>query len=150
MKSDPEFSSKSSGAKASRYSREVTARLKSCPFATSPIRWHVVLLSAQPSAHAASGDAPRSFSLSTTRTFAPGDSVKIQLLARNVPELEFRVYKVRDAEQFFAGLKDAHSFGVKNYSPSRTDRPGDLAGADSRFQGASLVADPELFPRTIY
>jgi len=77
-----------------------------------------VLLSAATIAHAASSDAPRSFSLSTTRTFAPGDSVKIQLLARNVPELEFRVYKVRNAEQFFAGLRDAHSFGVKNYSPS--------------------------------
>ena len=62
-------------------------------------------------------DAPRSFSLSTTRTFAPGESVKIQLLARNVPELEFRVYKVRDAEKFFAGLKDLHSFGVQSYSP---------------------------------
>jgi hypothetical protein len=28
-------------------------------------------------------DAPRSFSLSTSRTFSPGESVKIQLLARN-------------------------------------------------------------------
>ena len=63
-------------------------------------------------------DAPRSFSLSTTRTFAPGDSVKIQLFARNVPELEFRVYKVRDAEKFFSGLNDPHSFGVKPYSPN--------------------------------
>jgi len=62
-------------------------------------------------------DAPRSFSLSTTRTFAPGESVKIQLLAHNVPELEFRVYKVRDAEKFFAGLKDPHSFGIERYSP---------------------------------
>src|SRR5208283_611994 len=78
----------------------------------------MVVLSSSALARAASSDAPRSFSLSTTRTFAPGDSVKIQLLARNVPELEFRVYKVRDAEKFFAGLKDAHSFGVKNYSPS--------------------------------
>ena len=41
-------------------------------------------------------DAPRSFSLSTSRTFAPGESVKIQLFARNVPEFEFRVYKVKD------------------------------------------------------
>ncbi len=41
-------------------------------------------------------DEPRSFSLSTSRTFSPGESVKIQLLARNVPELEFRVYRVRD------------------------------------------------------
>ena len=78
----------------------------------------LVLFSAAITAHAASGDAPRSFSLSTTRTFAPGDSVKIQLFARNVPELEFRVYKVRDAEKFFSGLKDPHSFGVKPYSPS--------------------------------
>ncbi len=62
-------------------------------------------------------DAPRSFSLSTTRTFAPGESVKIQLFARNVPELEFRVYKVRDAEKFFAGLKDPHSFGTESYAP---------------------------------
>ncbi len=35
-----------------------------------------------------------------------------------MPELEFRVYQVRDAQKFFAGLKDLHSFGVQNYSPS--------------------------------
>ncbi|HEV2487279.1 MAG TPA: MG2 domain-containing protein [Terracidiphilus sp.] len=62
-------------------------------------------------------DAPRSFSLSTSRTFASGESVKIQLFARNVPELEFRVYKVNDAQKFFAGLKDLHSFGVQSQSP---------------------------------
>ena len=67
---------------------------------------------------AAAKDAPRSFSLSTTRTFAPGESVKVQLYARNVPALEFRVYKVRDAEKFFAGLKDLHSFGVEQQSPT--------------------------------
>lgn len=61
-------------------------------------------------------DAPRSFTLSTARTFAPGESVKIQLYSRNVPEFEFRVYKVRDAQKFFAGLKDVHSFGTKNES----------------------------------
>jgi uncharacterized protein YfaS (alpha-2-macroglobulin family) len=69
------------------------------------------------SASAFANDAPRSFSLSTSRTFAPGESVKIQLLARNVPELEFRVYKIRDAQKFFAGLKDLHSFGVQSQSP---------------------------------
>jgi uncharacterized protein YfaS (alpha-2-macroglobulin family) len=62
-------------------------------------------------------DAPRSFSLSTNRTFAPGESVKIQLVAKNVPELEFRVYQVRDIEKFFAELKDLHSFGVHSESP---------------------------------
>jgi len=66
----------------------------------------------------AAKDAPRSFSLSTTRTFAPGETVKIQLLARNVPSLEFRVYKVNDAEKFFGGLKDLHSFGVTSHAPA--------------------------------
>lgn len=63
-------------------------------------------------------DEPRSFSLSTSRTFSPGESIKIQLLARNEPELEFRVYKVRDPQKFFAGLKDLHSFGTQSASPS--------------------------------
>ena len=62
-------------------------------------------------------DEPRSFSLSTSRTFAPGESVKIQLFSRNVPEFEFRVYKVRDAEKFFAGLKGLHSFNTASSSP---------------------------------
>jgi len=61
--------------------------------------------------------APRSFSLSTERTFSPGEQLRIQLYARNTPELEFRVYKVRDAEKFFAGLKDLHSFGSQSWSP---------------------------------
>jgi hypothetical protein len=69
-------------------------------------------------------EPPRSFSLSSTRTFSPGESVKIQLYARNVPALEFRVYQVRDPQKFFAGLKDLHSFGVKSYSPQeQIDQP---------------------------
>jgi alpha-2-macroglobulin len=67
---------------------------------------------------AAAKDAPRSFSLSTSRTFAPGESVKVQLLARNVPALEFRVYQVRDAQKFFSSLKDLHSFGAQSASPA--------------------------------
>jgi hypothetical protein len=67
---------------------------------------------------AAAKDAPRSFSLSTTRTFSPGESVKVQLFARNVPALEFRVYRVRDAEKFFSNLKDMHSFGAQSQSPA--------------------------------
>ena len=77
----------------------------------------------------AAKDAPRSFSLSTSRTFSPGESVKIQLLARNVPELEFRVYKVRDAQKFFAGLKDLHSFGTSTATR--------LASRSTRRRGSS-------------
>ena len=98
------------------------ARLRSCPF-TRP-RFSAIFATAVlallflgcAGLSAADRDAPRSFSLSTSRTFAPGESVKIQFFARNVPELEFRVYQVRDTEKFFAGLKDLHSFGAKSYS----------------------------------
>jgi hypothetical protein len=76
-----------------------------------------LLLASSPASQAAEKGPPRSFSLSTTRTFAPGESVKIQLYAKNVPALEFRVYQVRDAQKFFAGLKDLHSFGVQSESP---------------------------------
>ncbi len=78
----------------------------------------LALLLAMSAGAAAAKDAPRSFSLSTSRTFAPGESVKIQLFARNVPEFEFRVYEVKDPVKFFAGLKDIHSFGEHNESPA--------------------------------
>ncbi|HTX74990.1 MAG TPA: MG2 domain-containing protein, partial [Terracidiphilus sp.] len=79
--------------------------------------WAFAILLPFCAGNAAAKDAPRSFSLSTSRTFAPGESVKIQLFARNVPEFEFRVYKVKDPEKFFAGLKDVHSFGEHAESP---------------------------------
>jgi uncharacterized protein YfaS (alpha-2-macroglobulin family) len=77
----------------------------------------IVLSLALAASAAETKDAPRSFSLSTSQTFSPGESVKIYLSAKNVPALEFRVYQVRDAQKFFAGLKDMHSFGVKSESP---------------------------------
>ncbi len=100
--------------------RKLTGRISSRrkPMPPKPLLAVLFLLfSAAAAIPASANDAPRSFSLSTTRTFAPGESVKIQLIAHNVPELEFRVYKVRDAEKFFAGLKDPHSFGEQNYAP---------------------------------
>jgi alpha-2-macroglobulin len=100
--------------------RKLTGRNSTCEKPTLPrplMAVVLLLLSATAAIPAKATDAPRSFSLSTTRTFAPGESVKIQLIAHNVPELEFRVYKVSDAEKFFAGLKDTHSFGTQNYAP---------------------------------
>jgi uncharacterized protein YfaS (alpha-2-macroglobulin family) len=82
-----------------------------------PLLFVLFLLFAGAPLLAATKDPPRSFSLSTSRTFAPGESVKIQLYAKNVPALEFRVYKVKDAEKFFSGLKDIHSFGAQSSSP---------------------------------
>jgi hypothetical protein len=77
----------------------------------------LVVLTCVAAIPAATKDAPRSFSLSTTRTFSPGEAVKIQLIAHNELSLEFRVYKVRDAQKFFADLQDMHSFGLQSYAP---------------------------------
>src|ERR1035441_1537868 len=100
-----------------RFTLEYSGR---CPLRTRKplLAASLLLFAAAAAIPALAADAPRSFSLSTSRTFAPGESVKIQLFARNVPELEFRVYRVRDAEKFFAGLKDLHSFGVESESPA--------------------------------
>ncbi len=77
-----------------------------------------VLCTLSPAAGAADRQAARNFSLSTTETFAPGEAVKIELYAHNVPALEFRVYKVNDVEKFYTHLKDLHSFGVVTNSPA--------------------------------
>jgi alpha-2-macroglobulin len=52
-----------------------------------------------------------SFNLSTSRTFSPSEKPSIHLYARNVDELEFRIYRVQDPEKFLTGLDDLHSFG---------------------------------------
>ncbi|MCL2660179.1 MAG: MG2 domain-containing protein, partial [Acidobacteriaceae bacterium] len=58
------------------------------------------------------------FTLSTTRSFAPGEKPKLHLYARNESELEFRIYRVRDEEKFISGLSEMHSFGeMRNFGP---------------------------------
>lgn len=51
------------------------------------------------------------FSLSTTKTFLPGEKPSIHIYATNVEALEFRTYKVKDPAAFFEGLESAHSLG---------------------------------------
>ena len=51
------------------------------------------------------------FSLSTSKTFLPGEKVNIRLYANGVEALEFRVYKVNDPARFFEKLDNVHSFG---------------------------------------
>ena len=57
------------------------------------------------------------FTLSTYKTFAPGEKPKIHLYSRNESELEFRVYHVNDPEKFIGGLSEMHSFGETINSP---------------------------------
>jgi hypothetical protein len=51
------------------------------------------------------------FSVSSRQTYAPSQQPKIWIRFRQVDHLDFRVYRVKDPVQFFAKLKDAHSFG---------------------------------------
>src|SRR5215469_14767345 len=51
------------------------------------------------------------FSVSTDRTFAPGQKATIHLYTRDVNALEFRLYHVNDPMLFFEKLGDVHGFG---------------------------------------
>ncbi|HEV2234553.1 MAG TPA: MG2 domain-containing protein [Terriglobia bacterium] len=51
------------------------------------------------------------FSVSSRQTYAPGQQPGISIAFRQVDSLDFRIYRVNNPIQFFAKLKDAHSFG---------------------------------------
>src|SRR5262249_25115926 len=57
------------------------------------------------------------FSLSSNRTFNTGQQPVVHLYASNVNSLEFRVYLVKDALEFFKGLQDYHRFGEQAPRP---------------------------------
>jgi uncharacterized protein YfaS (alpha-2-macroglobulin family) len=51
------------------------------------------------------------FSLSSSRSYSPGEKPSVQLWADGVNQLQFRVYKVKDPVAFFRQLEDPHRFG---------------------------------------
>lgn len=51
------------------------------------------------------------FSVSTNKTFLPGEKIGIRVYSTDVSSLEFRVYKVRDPLAFFERLDSVHEFG---------------------------------------
>ena len=57
------------------------------------------------------------FSVSTDRTFLPGDKITVHLYSRDVPALEFRLYRVNDPVKFLEQLRDVHGFGAGHYGP---------------------------------
>jgi uncharacterized protein YfaS (alpha-2-macroglobulin family) len=56
-------------------------------------------------------DESPAFTLSSSETFTTRESPSFNLTFRRITQLDFRVYKVRDAFAFFAGLRDPHQFG---------------------------------------
>src|SRR5215470_3601416 len=57
------------------------------------------------------------FTVSTDRTFLPGEKAAVHLYTRDVPALEFRLYRVNDPALFFESLRDVHGFGTGHYGP---------------------------------
>ncbi len=51
------------------------------------------------------------FSISSDRTFAPGEKARVTYSSQNVDSLEFRVYRVNDPLKFFRQMQETHSFG---------------------------------------
>ena len=51
------------------------------------------------------------FSLASSQIYTTKDSPAIDLTFQQVDHLDFRIYRVKDAKAFFAGLKDPHQFG---------------------------------------
>ena len=65
-----------------------------------------------PSPASAQDDERPAFSLSTSEVFTTRDAPNFYLTFRRMPQLDFRVYKVRDPFAFFQGLDDPHSLGT--------------------------------------
>lgn len=74
--------------------------------------WLALALATAPAGAQDAGTDP-AFSISSHAIYAPGgdDPPTVSLAFQRVDHLDFRVYKVRDAAAFFAGLSDAHSLG---------------------------------------
>ena len=51
------------------------------------------------------------FSLSSERTYMPGEKATVHMYATGVETMEFRVYRVNDPLLFFQKLDDVHNFG---------------------------------------
>src|SRR5579863_5052128 len=81
------------------------------------LRWvcSLLLLCVVAPAAALAQDEPEStepfFSVSSRQTYAPSQQPSVSIEFRQVDSLDFRIYRVNDPVQFFAKLKDAHSFG---------------------------------------
>jgi uncharacterized protein YfaS (alpha-2-macroglobulin family) len=51
------------------------------------------------------------FSISTNKTFLPGEKVGVRVFSTGVDALEFRVYRIKDPVAFIERLDDPHQFG---------------------------------------
>ncbi len=62
------------------------------------------------------------FSLTSQRTYLPGEKPEIAVFTHNVSALEFRVYRVNDPVKFFSQMQELHNFGGKTPSLPKQSR----------------------------
>src|SRR5258706_11371384 len=77
------------------------------------------------------------FSLSSVKTFGPGEKPSIQMWSQNIDTLEFRVYRVKDPILFFQKLEDVHRFGAGSEAPRKSAKQLTLI---ERFHGWKVRA----------
>jgi hypothetical protein len=56
-------------------------------------------------------DTASFFSLTSQRTYMPGEKPEVAVYSHNVTSLEFRVYRVNDPVKFFSQMQEMHNFG---------------------------------------
>ncbi len=71
----------------------------------------ILLVPAIAAAQEPATEVTPAFSLSSSEIFTTRDPASFNLTFRRVTQLDFRVYRVRDPFQFFAGLRDPHQLG---------------------------------------
>ena len=64
----------------------------------------------------------QSFSLTSQRTYLPGEKPEVSVYSHNVSALEFRVYRVNDPVKFFSQMQELHSFGGRAPSLPKQSR----------------------------
>jgi hypothetical protein len=57
------------------------------------------------------------FSLSTDKTYLPGEKINLRVYSQGVSSLEFRIYRVNDPAKFFEHLRDMHTFNEVGVRP---------------------------------
>lgn len=71
----------------------------------------VITVAASSTAFAQEAPSPPAFSLSSSQIFTTRDAPSVDLAFQELTHLDFRVYRVKDTQRFFAGLEDPHQLG---------------------------------------
>ncbi len=122
----PARNDKNKGLSSAHPSATSGQPLKVRPFEATCARWVAVVLLLQilplPIFAQESADTGASFSLTSQRTYLPGEKPEVSVYSHNVNALEFRVYRVNDPVKFFSQMQELHNFGGRAPSLPKQSR----------------------------